>query len=108
MKALSEAEYLDTMRSPMRDVTTEPGDVIDIWPYIESVALEVGLPPSVLQHQFVEYVYRTFDGAFDHVLVPTGKKNIFVAVIVCRTEFSVHGHYLLDLKEKYGLIRNEN
>ena len=107
MKALSEAEYLDTMRSPMRDVTTEPGEVIDIWPYIGSVASEARLPPSVIQDELVEYVYRTSDGAFDHVLVPTGKKNIFLAVIVSRTESSIHGHYMLDLNEKYGLIRNE-
>jgi hypothetical protein len=108
MKALSEPEYLQTMRSPMRDVTSVPGEVIDIWSYIESVAMEADLPIDVIQNQFVEYVYRTFDDVFDHVLIPTGRKNHFLAVIVNRTTLSVHGHYPLDLNEKYGLIRNEH
>lgn len=108
MKSLSEPEFLHTMRSPMRDVTSAPGEVIDIWPYVEAVATTVGLPLSVIQNQSVEYVFRTSDDLFDHVLIPKGTRNVFIAVIVNRTEGSVHGHYLLDLNEKYGLIRNEN
>jgi hypothetical protein len=102
MKVLSEAEYLHTMRSPMRDVTANLDEGIDIWPYIRTVATTVNIPSIVLQNEWVEYVYRCGDDAFDHILISTDEKNVFLAVIVNRNEQMVYGHHLLDLNEKYG------
>lgn len=46
---------------PMVDVATSPGDVVDIWPYVASVARTVSLPDLVLEKGLVDHVYRSGD-----------------------------------------------
>ena len=103
MTALTEAEFKATMQEPMVDVTTSPGDVVDIWPYVASVARSVSLPALVLEKELVDHVYRSGDGVHDHVLLPTEKKNRFFVIIVDRTKSAVTGHHILDLNHLYGI-----
>ena len=100
---MTESDFKATMRDPMVDVTAEPGSVIDIWPYVAGVAAEVSLPALVLEKELVETVYRSGDGKFDHVLLPTEEKNRYVVVVVDRTNAVVAGHRILDLNREYGL-----
>jgi hypothetical protein len=97
---LDEIEYKKTLK-PMRDITGIEKDVLDIWPYVDAI-------PAADLHgheldDFVEYVYRTKDGEFDHVLLMTRTKNIYVVIVVDLLRDRVHGHHLLDINEKYGL-----
>jgi hypothetical protein len=99
---LDKTQFLATFAAPMRDVTDEATNVIDIWPYVDAV------PPEDLQgHQvydhFVEYVYRDATGRFDHVQVMTKTKNVYLTIVVDLHRDVVYGHHLLDLNEKYGL-----
>jgi hypothetical protein len=103
MPALTEPEFKATMTEPMVDVTTEPGDAIDIWPYVAAVAAEVGLSAFVLNESLVEQVYRSGNGVHDHVLLPTEKKNKYLVIVVDRTRATVIGHHVLDLNREYGL-----
>ena len=103
MTALTEAEFKATMQEPMVDVTSSPGDVVDIWPYVASVARSIALPALVLEKELVDQVYRSGDGVHDHVLFPTEKKNRFVVIIVDRTKSTVTGHHILDLNQQYGI-----
>lgn len=103
MPALTEPEFKATMKQPMLNVTADPGDVIDIWPYVAEVAPEVGLPALVLKKELVELVYRSANGIHDHVLLPTEKSNKFVVIVVDRLHSSVTGHHILDLNRLYGL-----
>jgi hypothetical protein len=65
-KLLTEATLLD----PMLNITGHDNDVLDIWPYVRSIP-SADLQQHELYDQFVEYVYRTADGHYDHVLVMT-------------------------------------
>src|SRR5262245_17135579 len=103
MPALTEPEFKATMKDPMVDVTRMPGDVVDIWPYVSGIVLEVGLPALVLKKELVEQVYRSGDGIYDHVLLPTEKENKFVVIVVDRARAAVAGHHILDLNREYGL-----
>jgi hypothetical protein len=101
---LSEDAFHGTFAAPMRDVTRDATNVIDIWPYVDSVP-----PPDLGGHQvydrFVECVYRDATGRFDHVLVMTQAKNVYLAVVVDVSQDRIHGHHLLDLNEEYGLAQ---
>jgi hypothetical protein len=99
---LDENQFLATFAAPMRNVTGEATNVIDIWPYVESVPRE-DLSGHQIHDHFVEYVYRDATGRFDHVLVMTKAKNVYLAVVVDLQHDVVHGHHLLDLNEKYGV-----
>lgn len=101
-RVLSEAEFRATLAAPMQEVTRTATDVLDIWPYVESI------PPNDLeahrvQDGIVEYVYRTPDDHFDHVLIPTNAANVYLVVVVDLVSDRVHGHRLLDLNREYGL-----
>jgi len=45
----------------------------------------------------VEKVYRSWDGSYDHVLLPTAEENYFVVLIIDIKENATKVHYLLDL-----------
>jgi hypothetical protein len=99
---LSGNAFRATFAAPMRDVTREATNVIDIWPYVGSVP-EPELVGHEIYDRFVEYVYRDATGRFDHVLVMTKTKNVYLTVVVDLANERIHGHHLLDLNEKYGV-----
>jgi hypothetical protein len=101
-KALDKDGFLSTLAEPMRDVTAEATDILDIWPYVAAVAVADMGGHSVVD-ETVEFVYRHPTGRFDHVLVMTTTKNVYLAVVVDLHKDCVHGHYLLDLNKEYGL-----
>lgn len=102
MPRLSDASYDATFAEPMRDVTLEATDVIDVWPYV-SVIPQEDLRGHQIWDQFVENVYRDASNRYDHVLVMTQTKNVYLVVVVDLARDDIYGHYLLDLNEKYGL-----
>jgi hypothetical protein len=101
--ALSEAAFKATFEGNMTNVTQESGDCIDIWPYVRMVQESVGLPQRVVDGQLVEHVYRSESGQYDHVLLPAGRFNVFLVIVVDRVQSLVHGHRVLDLNTEYGL-----
>jgi hypothetical protein len=103
---LSEDAFQRTLASPMRNVTKEATNVIDIWPYVAAVNVE-DLRGHEVYDRFVEFVYRDPTGRFDHVLVMTRTKNVYLAIVVDLSQDRIHGHQLLDLNEKYGLVGRE-
>jgi len=97
---LDEATYKATMTPKMRDVT-DSATGPDVFAYVEAI------PPGELagheiRGRFVDHVYRSEDERFDHVLVMTKTKNVYLAVIVDLTAGVIHGHHLLDLNRLYG------
>lgn len=92
-----------TTEGKMTDVTKQPGDCFDIWPYITMIHESVGLPRQVLDGQWVQYVYRSQFGHYDHVLIPAGRHNVFLVIVADRVHGSVYGHRVLDLNAEYGL-----
>lgn len=101
-RQLTEAEFKATMTPEMHNVTEAATDPLDLWPYVESVPASDLQAHSIYDH-FVEVVYRSDDDSFDHVLVMTRTKNVYLAVVVDLAHDSIYGHRLLDLNREYGL-----
>jgi hypothetical protein len=102
-RLLTDDEFRTTFKEPMENVTGQDDNVLDIWPYVDAVPIS-DLEGHVVHDRFVEYVYRTPDARFDHVLVMTKTKNAYLAVIVDLERNTVHGHHLLDLNRLYGIM----
>ena len=99
-RRLSEVDFQATMTPQMQNVTDSSDEALDIWPYVDSV------PASELDsHELgdVAVVYRSADGHFEHVLISTTIRNVFLTIVVDRTQSTIAGHHLLDLNKKYGV-----
>jgi hypothetical protein len=101
-RRLTEDEFKATMTAPMHDVTESPTEILDIWQYVPSVPSS-DLEGHSIYDRFVEVVYRSEDDRFDHVLVMTRTKNVYLAVVVDLAHDLIYGHRLLDLNREYGL-----
>jgi hypothetical protein len=96
-RRLTEDEFKATMSPKMRNVQESATDVLDIWPYVCSVP-SGDLEGHTTYDHFVDGVYRTEDGRFDHVLVKTKTKNVYLVVVIDLVGDSFYGHRLLDLR----------
>ena len=103
IRLLAKQEYLATCQGKMKDVTSLGDAAVDVWPYVAEAKQGLEISEYAVEKRLVELVYRSEDGSFDHVLIPYGVENVYLAIIVDRVEESVHGHYLLDLNEEYGV-----
>jgi hypothetical protein len=101
-RRLTEGEFKATMTNKMHNVTETVTDVLDIWPYVDSVPA-TDLEGHTIHDGLVECVYRNFDNSFDHVNVMTKTKNVYLVVVVDLAHDSIYGHRLLDLNREYGL-----
>jgi hypothetical protein len=86
----------------MLDVTETAEPPLDIWPYVKAVA-KVDLAGYKLLDEIVEYVWRSADEHFEHVLVSTENADIFLVIVVDLFNVQIHGHHLLNLPKEYGL-----
>ncbi len=86
----------------MKNITGQERDVLDIWPYVDAIP-SADLEGHSLDDCLVEYVYRASDDRFDHVLVTTRTKTVYLAVIVDLERDTIYGHHLLDLNRLYGI-----
>jgi hypothetical protein len=100
---LNETVFKATTEDKMTDVTKQPGACLDIWPYVAMIRESVGLPQEAFNGQWVQYVYRSQFGHYDHVLIPAGRHNVFLVIVADRVHGSVYGHRVLDLNAEYGL-----
>jgi hypothetical protein len=99
---LDEAAFKATFAPNMRNVVETLTGVLDIWPYVDSVPSS-DLEGHTIHDHFVEAVYRGEDGRFDHVLVMTTTRNVYLVVVVDLARPAIHGHRILDLNREYGL-----
>ena len=90
------------MNDKMTNVTETATDVLDIWPYVTSVP-ETDLEGHSVCKGLVQAVQRSGDERFDHVLVGTHTKNVFLVIVVDLVADEIYGHRLLDLNKEYGL-----
>jgi hypothetical protein len=101
-RRLNEDEFKATTTPKMRNVHESATDVLDIWPYVHSVS-STDLEGHSIYDRFVEVVYRSDDDRFDHVLVMTRTKNVYLVVVIDLAHDLFYGHRLLDLNREYGL-----
>ncbi|MBT9518714.1 MAG: hypothetical protein IV112_18675 [Methyloversatilis discipulorum] len=103
-RTLSESEFGATFIPPMNDVTNNAEEVIDLWGYAEP-ALRQEFPEVCSCDWNVKHIYESSNGAFQHVLIPTHKSNLYLVVVIDKLLRQVLGHHMLDLGEKYGVAR---
>ena len=101
---LSEEAFKATFSPPMKQLSEADAPPVDFWPYFETI------PGSDFKGHdcsdgVVKIVYRDATEKFEHVLVESEDKNIFMVIVLDRENTRVHGHRLLDLNEEYGLDR---
>jgi len=99
-RLLSDEEFEACFATPMRNVTDDQDPRADIWPYVDSLDLNLLGLPSIND---VHYVYRDAGDRFDQVLIDTGRFNTLLVIVVDRDSHRVLGHHLLDLNEKYDV-----
>ena len=103
-RLLTETEYKATFCDAIVNVKGREDlvSLIDLEPYLR--AAEPGIAPlELLSDEPPAVVYRTSDGRFDHVLYPCNRSNVYLVVVVALGEDDVHGHYVLDVQNEYGL-----
>jgi len=88
----------------MKRLTSDGSPPLDFWDYFESI------PQSDFEGHdcsagAVDYVWEDPTGRFQHVLVNSTDKNIFMVVVLDVPKRVVLGHRLLDLNREYGLSR---
>ena len=102
MARLSKEDFLPTFgKSPTR-VRRGESPPFDFWPYVD------GIPVADFEGHdcsagAVDYVWRESSGTFEHVLINTEDRNVFMVIVLDRRKRCVHGHHLLDLNREYGL-----
>jgi hypothetical protein len=102
MPLLSREEYLTTLHSPMSRVMADESPSIDFWTYFDAIPAKdfEGFDCSAGE---VTYAWRDATGRYEHVLVNSTEPNVFMALILDRTNMCVIGHRLLNLNFEYGL-----
>lgn len=85
-----------------REDVVSPEGVLDIIPYVDAVPSN-DLEPHALHDHFVEYVYRSSDDRYDHVLFMTKTSNVYLVIVVDLEANQIVGHRLLDLNDEYRL-----
>lgn len=97
---LSKSKFKETTTPKMHNVTETAEPVLDIWPYVDAVPAE-DLGGHAVKD--VEFVYRSEDDRFEHVLIATATKNVYLCIIVDIANTEILGHYFFDLNAEYGL-----
>lgn len=105
MKQLSEAEFLATFAEPMKRVASGVSPPFPFWNYFDAI------PSSHLEGHdcsagSVTYVWEHPSGRFQHVLVDSEDKNVFMVLVLDIPGGVVFGHRLLNLNREYGLTRS--
>ena len=102
-RLLDATELEVTFAVPMRNVLATVTNVIDIWPYVAAIPTNE-LFGNTIVDGCVEHVYRNGNDTFDHVLVVTKTKNVFLTIVVDLVRDTIFGHHLLDLNQEYGWV----
>jgi hypothetical protein len=97
---MSAEAFNDTFQAPMQDVTRTAEQLLDIWPYVNAIPLT---DFDGFELADVVYVYLDTSGGYQHVLVATEDKNVFLVIVIDVKRVKINGYHLLNLVELYGL-----
>jgi hypothetical protein len=98
LRKLSDEDYAATLAQPMSPASLESTDIPYAWDYI------ISMPGDAFEgyrfHSTTFEAFRTPDGHFEHVLVPTTGTAFYIAIVFDRFNQSVVGHYFT-LRSRY-------
>jgi hypothetical protein len=87
----------------MFDVSETAEPIVDIWPLLAELVVQGVIDKFVIEKELVEKVYRSEDGKFDHVIIPTENSYTPLILVINIEQSEPVGYYLLNLKDKYSL-----
>jgi hypothetical protein len=102
MALLSREEYLATFGETRSRLAPDESTPFDFWPYFDAIP-DRDFEGHDCSAGAVDYVWR--EGRFEHVLVNSEDRNVFMVVILDCEEDRVFEHRLLNLNEEYDLRR---
>ena len=85
----------------MQRVGPEEYPPFDFWPYFEAIPQE-HFEGYDCSGGSVTYAWRTGDGRYEHVLVDSDDRDVFMVLVLDLSGRCVAGHYLLDFPHLYG------
>jgi hypothetical protein len=103
MSRLDDASFKGTFEDRMERIVSWTEPPFDFWPYFESI------PNEDFEHHdcsegIVDWVWRSEDGRFEHILVNTREdEDAFMVIVLDREANSVFGHHFINLKNEYGI-----
>ncbi|WP_180147470.1 hypothetical protein [Desulfoluna butyratoxydans] len=102
MFKLNEDEYKSTFSEPMKRVGQDEKPLFDFWLYFDSIPIE-DFDGFDCAEGCVSYVWRDSTRAFDHVLINSDVKNVFMVLVLDINHKKVVGHRLLNLNKEYAI-----
>jgi hypothetical protein len=101
MLRLTDEQFRATFDETRRRVGNE-APPFDFWPYFDAIPA-VDFEGHDCSAGVVENAWRMSPGSYDHVLVSSEDRNVFMVLVLDRVAGVVYGHMLLDLNREYGL-----
>ena len=102
VRLLSESDFSATFSYPMHRVPLEAEPPFDFWNYFDSIPAEHFCGHDCSSAE-VDYAYTSDCDSYQHVLVNSESKNVFMVLVLDLRDNSVFGHRLLNLNEEYGI-----
>jgi hypothetical protein len=103
---LSLEDFQATFTGPMHQRPGSAAPPLNVWPYVDTIPAEDFFGRRCLRR--VRHTYRDTHAHFEHVVLDTNERNVFMVIVVDLRSMTVVGHRLLDLNAEYGLIEQPN
>jgi hypothetical protein len=78
---LSKAEFLAAHNDPMKPVDGDVEPAVDFWPYYAAIP-DRDFGGFDRSREVVSYAYRDATERFEHVLVSTNDRNVFMVLVL--------------------------
>ena len=101
MPLLTAEQFRATQGEARQRVGPDESPPFDFWPYFETIPA-ADFAGHDCSGGVVENAWRVSPGAFEHVLVNSEDRNVFMVLVLDRESGVMYGHRLLDLNCEYG------
>jgi hypothetical protein len=102
MPLLTAKQFEATYGEPPQRVGAEEAPPFNFWLCFQSIPA-ADFEGHDCSAGRVEYAYRMPPGRFEHALVCSEDRNVYMVLVLDREAGVVYGHRLLDLNREYGL-----
>jgi hypothetical protein len=98
---LSETEFLATMAEPMKRMSSDGNSPVKFGDYFDAIPTSDFCGHDCSSGS-VTLVWEHPKGLYQHVLINSEDKNVFMVIVLDLANRTVLGHRLLDLNKLYG------
>jgi hypothetical protein len=106
MRYLNDDQFHATFAHKMQEVKPDDEVSSEVIAAAADIATDQ-LDGFALGQISVEYVYRGDSGLFEHYLIPTTTKNVYLVLVRDTVESILFGYHVLNLNANYGLPTRE-